>query len=114
MAGSGTVLVQPPMARAASRTAGFAMAAKARFPSTMVSQLKIRELAWQSATRTSLEAAVARQLRDLASAAGHGAEDDERLVAFDHAVGQRCVGWVVGQVLLARVEPDERPPLAAL
>ena len=40
-------------------------------------------------------------------AAGHGSEDDEWFRAGDDRVGQRRIGWLVGEVLFARKEPDE-------
>ena len=45
------------------------------------------------------------------SAAGHGPDDQERLGAPNHRLGQRRVGRLVGQVLLAGEEPQERPAL---
>src|SRR5262245_18648166 len=55
----------------------------------------------------------ARAARAAASwlAARHRAHDQERLVARGHRVGQRGVGGLVGQVLLAGEESDERPAL---
>src|SRR5258707_542887 len=43
--------------------------------------------------------------------AGHGAEDDERLLAGDDGRRQRRVGRLVGEVLLAGVETHERASL---
>ena len=47
-------------------------------------------------------------------AAGHGADDEVGLEAGGDGTGQRGVGWLMGQVLLAGEEPDERPPWPAV
>ena len=47
-------------------------------------------------------------------AAGHGPDDQVRLISVRDRLGQRGVGLLVGQVQLAGEEPDERPPRAAV
>ena len=47
-------------------------------------------------------------------AAGHGADDEVGLGAGSDRAGQRVIGRLVRQVLLAGEEPDERPPRPAV
>src|ERR1051326_2902379 len=53
------------------------------------------------------------RIRDVALAAGHRAHDQERLGARGDGAGQRGVGRIVREVLLAGEEPDERAAAAA-
>src|SRR5947209_19175841 len=42
-------------------------------------------------------------------AAGDGADDQQRLAPAQHRLGQREIGRLMGQILLAGEEPDEGP-----
>ena len=44
-------------------------------------------------------------------AAGHGADNQKRFRAGGDRLGERRIGRIVGQILLAREDPDERSAL---